>query len=164
MVSINRGLAALICVGLLTACAPKKVGAETHVWNVTAQNGDKMTGCLAEDVTPDILGYSDIEALPDFNITTFEAFNTTHEEAQKSGLPYRGLSNMSRAHHPWGFRSTREDKIKHCDAYPQPQGTTDRYLTVYNKDITVEYRFFSLGEKMIFIDARTKPAYKPKKP
>jgi len=49
MASINHGLAAaLICIGMLTACAPKKEGADTHVWNVTALNGDKMTGCLAE--------------------------------------------------------------------------------------------------------------------
>ncbi len=164
MVSINHGFAALICGGMLMACAPKKVGADTHVWNVTAQNGDKMTGCLAEDVTPDVLGYIDIEALPDFNITTFETFEVEYKQGERTGKAQRGLSNMSRTHHPWGFRSTIEDKIKHCDAYPQPSGTTDRYLTLYSKDITVEYRFFSLGEKMVFIDARTKPAYEPKKP
>ncbi len=159
MVSINRGLAALICVGLLTACAPKKVGAETHLWNVTAQNGDKMVGCLAEDVTPDVLGYIDIEALPDFNITTFEGLNTTYEESRKPNIPYRGLANRSRTHHPWGFRDTREDKIKHCGAYPAPQGATEWNLFVItNTKTTVEYRLFSLGEKMVFIDARIEAA------
>ncbi len=163
MALINHGLAALICIPMLTACAPKKVGAETHVWNVTAQNGDKMVGCLAEDVKPGVLGYIDIEALPDFNITTFEAFNVDLE-SRKRGIADRGLANRSRTHHPFGLRDTREDKIKHCDAYPAAQGATEWYLTLYMKDLTVGYRFFSLGDKMVFIDARTKPAYKPKNP
>ncbi len=125
MALINHGLAALACAGVLMACAPKKVGADTHVWNVTAQNGDKMTGCLAEDVKPDVLGYIDIEALPDFNITTFEAFESGYEEYKATGKSQTHLVGSPFATHPFGLRETREDGIKHCDAYPSPRGATE---------------------------------------
>ena len=154
---INQSLTAISCLGILIACAPKKEGANTHAWEVTAKNGDKMVGCLAEDVTPDILGYIDIESLPDFDIATFEALSIGVEEWEKSGkkVTRSGLANWSQYSHPIGLRDTGEDKIKHCDAYPPPKGTTEWYFSQHTDDFSVEYRLFSLGDKFVFIDART---------
>jgi len=157
MALINQSLTAISCLGILIACAPKKEGANTHAWEVTAKNGDKMVGCLAEDVTPDILGYIDIESLPDFDIATFEALSIGVEEWEKSGkkVTRSGLANWSQYSHPIGLRDTGEDKIKHCDAYPPPKGTTEWYFSQHTDDFSVEYRLFSLGDKFVFIDART---------
>ena len=157
MALIKQSLAAIACLGILIACGPKKEGANTHAWEVTAKNGDKMIGCLAEDVTPNVLGYIDIEALSDFNITTFQALMIGIDEWEKSGkkVTRSGLANMSRTHHPAGLRDTREDKIRHCDAYPPPKGTTEWYFSQHTDDFSVEYRLFSLGDKFVFIDART---------
>lgn len=153
MVMIRYCNTVFISICLLAACAPQKVGADTHVWNVTAKNGDKMTGCLAEDIKPDVLGYIDIEALPDFNITTFDALTVDPVESMKTGKIKTYLANMSNTHHPAGLRDTREDKIKHCDAYPPPKGATEWYF-FRTRYPSVEYRMFSLGDKMVFIDAR----------
>ena len=91
---INQSLTAISCLGILIACAPKKEGANTHAWEVTAKNGDKMVGCLAEDVTPDILGYIDI----DLRVQTVRAVVVQIEMAHffkpeskkcRNGLPLR---------------------------------------------------------------------------
>jgi len=167
MALIKQSLAAILCLGMLIACAPKKEGAPTHIWNVTAQNGDKMVGCLAEDVTPDVLGYIDIEALPNFDIKTFEALKIGIEEWEKSGKTVirSGLANRSKVHHPFGGKShPQEEKFRHCASYPSPKGATEWYFFQFKySETTVAYRLFSVGEKMVFIDARTRIA-KSKKP
>ena len=116
-----------------------------------------MTGCLAEDVKSDMLGYIDIEALPSFDIQTFKDLQFDLDDwlaAGKKGTR-SGLANMSRSHHPAGLRSKREDKIKHCDAYPPPKGSIEWYFSQHTGELAVKYRLFSLGDKMVFIDART---------
>ena len=159
MALIKQSLAAILCLGMLIACGPKKEGADTHAWEVTAQNGDKMVGCLAEDVTPDLLGYIDIEALPNFDVKTFENFESGANEYLKSGKIQTHLVDMSNAgSHPAGLRWKREDKIRHCEAYPPPEGTKEWYLSKRTGDLAVRYRLFSVGEKMVFIDARTRIA------
>lgn len=168
MVLIRCSLLTPLCCAFLAACAPKKVGADTHIWSVTAQNGDIMTGCLAEDVTPDVFGYIDISALPNFDIATFEDFKFGVDDyiAWKKENPrikrptYRSLLNMtrSRSGHPVpGMKlPDKEAKVKHCSAYPPPAGTEEWYLSLQTSEEAVQYRFFSRGDKMVFIDARTR--------
>ena len=153
---INELSVSLICVSLLMACAPKKEGADTHVWSVTAQNGDKVVGCLAEDVTPDVVGYIDIEALPNFDIATFENMEVGLDQHLKTGEHKVYLTEWSGGGHPAGLKWKREDKIKHCESYPPPKGASEWYFSQQISGISVQYRLFSLGDKMVFIDARTR--------
>lgn len=163
MAWIKRSLVAFTCLGLLTACSPKKAGADTHEWSVTALNGDKMTGCLAQDVKPGMLGYIDIEALPDFDVATFESLSVGLDESERTGKKRSYLVDMTNVHHPLGaWGEHREDKIKHCNAYPAPKGATEWYFSQQTGELIVKYRLFSIGDKMVFIDARTRAA-KPKK-
>ena len=153
---IKQSLAAISCLGILIACAPKKEGANTHAWEVTAKNGDKMIGCLAEDVKPDVLGYIDIEALPNFDIKTFEGFESGAEEYLKTGKIQTHLVDVTNgSSHPAGLRWTREDKIRHCTSYPPPEGSIEWSFFQQTGEFSVVYRLFSLGDKFVFIDART---------
>lgn len=161
---INHSFVIFTIITILIACTPKKEGADTRIWTVTAQNGDTMTGCLAEDVTPDVVGYLDIQTLPNFDIETFENLVFDVDDwfaAGKKGIR-SGLANITNVNHPAGLRWTHEDKVKHCGSYPPPQGTEEWYFSQHISGLSVQYRLFSLGDKMVFIDARTRED-KPKK-
>lgn len=106
------------------------------------------------DVTPDVLGYIDINTLPNFDIKTFKDLEIGLDEHLKTGKHQVYLAGVSS--HPAGLRWTREDKIKHCDSYPEPEGSTEWYFSQQVSGLSVQYRLFSVDEKMVFIDARTR--------
>ena len=158
---IKQSLSGFVVFGLIVGCSAKRVGADTHKWSVTAQNGDKAVGCLAEDVAANLPGYIDLESLPNFNITTFKSLGVNLEESRKTGKPRSGLVDMSKGGGVGTWNA--EDYVRHCDAYPPPEGTTEWFFIQQTEKLAVRYRLFSLGEKMVFIDARTRED-KPKKP
>jgi len=153
---IKHLITSILMASALSACAGSE-GAPTHSWEVTALNGDKMIGCLAVDVKPDMIGYYDLSQFPDFSLETFEALEVDYDTFRRTGETRVELTHM-KGSRVKGYPDPEKLRRK-CNHYPLPESFRKRdYLfgpITAPRITTVEYRLYEEDGKFIFVDAYT---------